>query len=184
MVEPQKTHASDLTNLSQRGKLVSMLLLLEAIQAKTLTPEACAEWLRDTMGLVVDTIGEKGIGLVPLKGSWSPMRAEKFQAIAEAARQTIVKTMRGLLQKPQNDGFVTKAIYQGRVQRSERDKGKWTPVVGAGDALSDVLLALFVADILAYRDSYDARLSVCDECGRITFVERRGVRFGCSEHPV
>lgn len=176
---------TDLTNLSQRGKLVATLLVLDAIQTKTLTADACAQWMRDTLGVAAETVGEHGVGIVPLKGSVTPQRTERFQAIADASRQLVVKTLRGLLSTPQSDGFIAKALYKSKVRRPERgESAKWVPVPASSDTFGELMLLVFLVDILSYRDSYDSRLSICDSCDRITFVERRGVRFGCPQHPV
>jgi hypothetical protein len=174
-----------LTNLANRGGLVSALTMLEAIQSQLTGPEGCAEWIRETLGIRVDRISEGAAGSVALDGSTAPDRAARFQRLAEAARLEVVRTLRGLLARPQDDAFVARALYEQRVQRETRGRTVvWVPRPTGDDKLSTLLLLLFIVDILGNRDGYDSRLSICDDCGRLSFVERRTARFGCSRHPV
>lgn len=173
-----------ITNMAQRRGVVSALAILEAIQTNTLSPEACAEWIGFSFSVTVDKISERGVGAVSLAEAPSEARTLRFQQIASAARREVVKVLRGMLAKPQDDAFVSKALYNERVKReTQGSKVVWVAHPERGASLSSFVLLLFIVDILGYRDSYDSRLSICDECDRISFVERKGMRFGCVEHP-
>jgi hypothetical protein len=96
----------------------------------------------------------------------------------------VVRTLRGLLAKPAADAFLNGAIFAGRVQRvSHAGASAWRATPRPADTLSDIVLSLFVTDILSNRQRYDADLSVCDTCGRVGFETRSLVRTGCQEHP-
>jgi hypothetical protein len=169
-----------ITNLANRGGLIAALTLLEAIQGEWLTPDACAAWIHDTLGMTVDRISEGEAGSVALAGA---PPGGSFVRIAAAARAEVVRTLRGLLARPQDDAFIARALYEQRVQRETRSGGVvWVPRPAADDRLSTLLLLVFIVDILGNRESYDSRLSICDECDRLSFVERRTARVGCSEH--
>jgi hypothetical protein len=178
-------NSSYITNLHERNGVIVALGVLEAIQTETLTPEACAEWISRSFGRNVDTLSERGVGAVTVHEPPSAARTARFRQICEAARREVVRVMRGLLAKPQDDAFVSKALYEQRVKReTQGSKVVWVASPAPTTTLSGYVLLMFVVDILGYRDTYDSRLSICDECDRISFVERRGVRFGCPYHPV
>lgn len=182
---PTPPSSEYITNLHERSGVIVALGVLEAIQAETLTPEACAEWISRSFGRNVDALSERGVGAIEMREPPSDARAERFRQIGVATRREVVRVLRGLLAKPQDDTFVTKALYEQRVKReTQGNKVVWVASPAPNTTLSGYLMLMFVVDILGYRDTYDSRLSICDECDRISFVERRGVRFGCPYHPV
>lgn len=174
-----------ITNVAERRGVVTALAILEAIQLNALTPESCSEWIAFTFDLTVDKVSQRGVGAISVDEPPSDARTERFQQIAAAARREVITVLRGLLAHPQDDAFVSKALYAQHVQRrAHGSKVEWAANPERGSSLSSLILLLFIVDILGYRDTYDSRLSICDECGRISFVERRTIRYGCVEHPV
>jgi hypothetical protein len=95
------------------------------------------------------------------------------------ARWQVILAMRGLLSAPADDRFLNAAIFAGRVVR---DQGNWRVEVRDGDVLSDIVLALFVADVLGNREFHEEKLCVCDVCGRLSYSPTLTTRAGCPDH--
>ena len=106
-------------------------------------------------------------------------RLEDLPKLLAMARWKAVTTLRGLLSG--NDGFLKGAIFKGHVQRDTR-AASWLSRPRETDLLSDIVLSLFAADILAYREFHEDNLCVCDVCGRISYNPRGTTRGGCAEH--
>ena len=91
----------------------------------------------------------------------------------------VVVTLRGLLASPSDDRFLQAALFAGRIKR---DKGEWQARPAETERLSDIVLSLFVVDILSHRDFHEKNLCVCDVCGRLSFDRAQFSRFGCIDH--
>jgi hypothetical protein len=109
----------------------------------------------------------------PHPGPLRPMRPIAL------ARWQVILAMRGLLSTPADDRFLNAAIFSGRVVR---DRGVWRVETREGDTLSDVVLSLFAADILANREFHEQKLCVCDVCGRLSYHPALTTRAGCPDH--
>lgn len=86
-------------------------------------------------------------------------------ALLETAYQAVIAELRGLTEEVRDDRFVREALYAGRVQRGrlyDRGVRRWLPSLAEGMSLSQMVLALFAADVLAHRDLYD-RAPTSDE---------------------
>jgi hypothetical protein len=106
-----------------------------------------------------------------------------FPKLLAMARRRIAFTLRGLLAKPADDRFLQAAIFAGRVQRERRGKSSvWAVCLNDGDHLSDIVLSLFVADVLSHREFYEQHLCVCDVCALISFDPAETTRSGCATH--
>lgn len=133
------------------------------------------------------TVSDAVLGVFPLspaapaadpngEGSLFP----KFLAMT---RRRIAFTLRGLIAKPVDDRFLQAAIFAGRVQRERRGKSSvWAVCPNDGDHLSDLVLSLFVVDVLTYREFYEQYLCVCDVCALISWNPAETTRSGCSAH--
>ena len=106
-------------------------------------------------------------------------RLEDLPKLLTMARWKAVMTLRGLLSG--DDGFLKGAIFKGRVRRDAK-ASSWLSRPRETDLLSDIVLSLFAADILAYREFHEDNLCVCDVCGRISYNPRGTTRGGCAEH--
>ena len=95
------------------------------------------------------------------------------------ARWRVILTLRGLLAKPCDDRFLQAAIFARRVERVD---GAWRAQSRDADLLSDMVLSLFAADVLSYRDFYEQSLCLCDVCGRVSFNPAATTRAGCADH--
>jgi hypothetical protein len=109
--------------------------------------------------------------------------ADETAAILVRARARIIGQLRGLVLTPPDDRFLSAAIFAGRVRRVMNGKDMiWVPRPRSHDSLSDVVLSLFVADVLRRREFYAANLCICDTCGRVRFDEDPRMRRACFDH--
>jgi hypothetical protein len=106
-------------------------------------------------------------------------RLEDLPKLLAMARWKCVVTLRALISN--DDRFLKGAIFKGRVRRDAKSPS-WLARPCESDLLSDVVLSLFAADILTYREFHDANLCVCEVCGRISFNPGGTSRRGCAEH--
>lgn len=98
------------------------------------------------------------------------------------ARARVVKTLQGLLHNPPDETFIQAAIQSRRVESADPKGNLWIARPQRDDALSDIVLGLFVADILSNRTLYEQNLCVCSTCGRLSFRARTMPRTACREH--
>jgi hypothetical protein len=116
------------------------------------------------------------VGLVKPERVARPQDLSKLLAMA---RWKVVVTLRGLISG--DDRFLKGAIFAGRVRRDAKASA-WLARPTETDVLSDIILSLFVADVLAYREFHDNNLCVCDVCGRVSYNPRATGRAGCCDH--
>jgi hypothetical protein len=95
------------------------------------------------------------------------------------SRAQVLAGLRGFLAVPVNDGFVSAALFAGRVHRV---RARWSPRPDAAAPLSALVLSLFAIDALSYREAWDQRLSICDACGRLSFTDAPEKRRSCPAH--
>jgi hypothetical protein len=151
-------------------------------------------WISDRMvdpGLMPmpSSLYEPGVGTVALHEgaaeAWAEARRARLSRIAATARARVSAALFGLIHVPPDDRFLAAAIYGGRVARVsvDRDSG-WRPCLVGNERLSDIVLALFAADVLQHRDDYDQQLCVCEICGHLSFDREAETRTRCVEHPL
>ncbi|MDI1476459.1 hypothetical protein QHF84_07615 [Polyangium sp. y55x31] len=106
--------------------------------------------------------------------------SDETDAILVRARARVVGHLRGLIQTPSDDRFLSAAIFTGRVRRAlVGDTMQWVARPRSYDGLSDIVTCLFVTDILGRRDFYESNLCVCDTCGRVRFDPEPAQRNKC-----
>jgi hypothetical protein len=133
---------------------------------------------------------EQGFGVIVIdpraSGKGRPASVEQLPPLLVAARKRVVETLRAFLPSRSDDRFLHAAIYSERVERKSADDQRpaWAPRVRESDRLSDVVLALFAADILMHREFHEHALCVCEVCGRVSFDPGATSRFGCRLHNV
>jgi hypothetical protein len=133
------------------------------------------------------TIQEPAAGIVPVgeasSGGWITSLEARMTRVATTARTRVAVMLGGLCASPRDDRFLMGTIAAGRVTRVSDDRGpSWRPSPQGSDRLSDVVLSLFVADILANREEYDANLCVCDLCARVSLTPGAEIRNRCAQH--
>lgn len=107
--------------------------------------------------------------------------ASEIEQLVDAARLRVLASLRAFMPPAADDRFLAAAIDSGRV-RSAGGPGPWEPCPREEDLLSDIVLSLFAADILNFREFHDAYLCVCKTCFRIDFDPSQSGRTGCPEH--
>jgi hypothetical protein len=108
-------------------------------------------------------------------------RAGDVTQIVVVARARVLHALRGFMPPARDERFLTAAIAAGRVRCAE-GSAVWEPRFRESDFLSDVVLGLFAADILTYREFHDTYLCVCRTCFRIDFDPTTAGRTGCPDH--
>ena len=108
---------------------------------------------------------------------------EQIPALLTAARTRVIETLRQFSATAADDRFLHAAIYAKRVERQQRGKQvAWAACPAESDRLSDIVLSLFVADILMHREFHEANLCICEVCGRVSFAPASTTRTGCKQH--
>jgi hypothetical protein len=133
------------------------------------------------------TIQEPAAGVVPVgeasSGGWVTSLETRMGRVANTARTRVALVLGGLCARPRDDRFLAGTIAAGRVSRMSGDRGpSWRPSPVPADRLSDVVLSVFVADILANREEYDDNLCVCDLCARVSLTPGAEIRNRCEQH--
>lgn len=136
-------------------------------------------WLGPPTSVTDASVGTVALQPVLRVASERMARVEDLPKLLAMARYKVVFTLRGLFTG--DDRFLKGAIFAGRVRRDSK-ASEWLARPCETDLLSDIILSLFAADILAYREFHDASLCVCDVCGRISYNPRATSRVGCSDH--
>jgi hypothetical protein len=110
-------------------------------------------------------------------------RLEDVPRLIRLARGRVVDALRAFVATPPDDRFLQAAIFAERVQRAREGKGSvWVPRPREADALGNIVLALFAADMLMHREFHEQRLCVCEVCGRVSFDRDVTTRSGCPLH--
>jgi hypothetical protein len=129
-------------------------------------------------------VRDAGVGSIALKAGGRMVgdrvaRAEDLPKLLAMTRWKVIVTLRGLFNG--DDRFLHAAIFAGRVRRDDKHP-QWLARPHETDLLSDVVLSLFAADVLAHRDYHDQNLCICDVCGRVSYNPKVTTRAGCADH--
>lgn len=130
-------------------------------------------------------VSEPGAGSVALHGSSAHGIAShgNLPQILLAARARVLSALRGLSAFASEDRFLSAAIFSGRVRRMRvGGASQWVIRPEPNATLSDIVLAVFAADVLSNREIYDSGLCVCEVCSSVTFQEGAQERRRCPKH--
>jgi len=177
--------------VNDRGGLVGALAFVEGIGVGSMGPREIRKWidaylvrsgrLERPTHLTEPMAGT--LLLDALTGPDATTSRSLLDRILGRARSRVVRTLQGLLQTPPDESFIETAITSERVQSVDPNgTGLWIAKPRRDDALSDIVLSLFVADILSNRLLYAQNLCVCSTCGRLSFRARTMPRTACREH--
>lgn len=128
---------------------------------------------------------ENGVGTVYLANARKECLTQELtlRRVLEVARKEVCVVLAGLLETPPDDRFIRYNIVTGRIYRSESErKPGWYVRARADDRLSGIMLSLLAADVMSNQHAYYQRLSVCSECGRISFRLDTTDRKRCPAH--
>jgi hypothetical protein len=176
---------------NDRGGLIGALAFVEGIGIGSMGAREIRNWIEEY--LVRAGRMERPLHLTEpnagtllfdaLTGPTATASRSQLDRILGRARSRVVRMLQGLLQDPPDESFIEAAKTTGRVQSIEPNgAGMWIAQPRKNDALSDIVLNLFVADILSNRTLYEKNLCVCQTCGRISFRARTMPRTSCREH--
>lgn len=173
--------------VTDRGALLAGLTFMEGSAAGWALPELY-DWFEDYASMLgraapPSVVSDVVLGFFPLQrtiafGVGDPDMSE----LLTTTHRRVALSLRGLITQPSDDRFLQAAIFAGRVRRERRGKvSVWAAFAHDTDHLSDIVLSLFVVDVLAYREFYEQNLCVCDVCDRVSFNPSHP-RAGCADH--
>jgi hypothetical protein len=176
---------------NDRGGLVGALAFVERIGVGSMGAREIRKWIETY--LVITGVMERPTHLTEpmggtllldaLTGPDASTARSQLDRILGRARARVVRTLQSLLQTPPDESFLETAKTKGRVLPVDPDgTGLWIAKPHRDDALSDIVLSLFVADILSNRMLYEQNLCICSTCGRFSFRARTMARTACREH--
>lgn len=128
---------------------------------------------------------ENGVGTVYLGDTRHRRHLQDatLRRVLEVARKEVCTVLAGLLENPPDDRFIKFNIVTRRIYRSDTEpKPGWFVRARADDRLSGIMLSLLAADVMSNQHTYYQRLSVCSECGRISFRLDTTDRKRCPAH--
>jgi hypothetical protein len=128
---------------------------------------------------------ENGVGTVYLGDARHQRQSQEMtvRRVLEVARKEVCTVLTGLLENPPDDRFIKFNIVTGRIYTSQNDTNPvWCVRARSDDRLSSIMLSLLAADVMSNQRTYYQRLSVCSECGRISFRLDTTNRKRCPAH--
>lgn len=152
---------------ADRPELAAVLELIDGAATPAFDRAALVRWVDEHLvarGVMQRPalLTEPGVRPVPLRGP--DVDRDQVRALVAVARARVTETLVRLRGHRRDDRFVAAAIFAGRVRRGTVDgRPRWIASTSAGNALSDILMALLAVDVLARRDLYDAPRSTDDE---------------------
>ena len=176
---------------NDRGGLVGALAFVEGIGVGSMGPREIRKWIDAYLVRAgrmerPTHLTEPMAGTLLLDALTGPDASTSrtlLDRILGRARSRVVRTLQGLLQTPPDESFIETAKTTNRVKSVDPNgSGLWIAQPQRDDALSDIVLSLFVADILSNRMLYDQNLCVCSACGRLSFRAKTMSRTACREH--
>jgi len=170
-----------LTGPSPPSSLIAAMAFLDGV-SRVGGVEALASWLAHDVVLwgwaePRTAVREHGHAPLPLSGSTDRDVARR---LLDDARRRTVAGLRTLVAVNPDDSLPFTLIQRGLVTCGVGSR--WQPRVGAHRDLSELVLALIVADMLGRREIYRDRLCVCSVCDRVSFSPGASGRLGCFEH--
>jgi hypothetical protein len=201
MMTARKQPPAETTTTDDRWALAAGVAFLDGAGAGTWGISGLRSWFEDHLvkpGFMrpPTAVHEPPVGELVL---WSQGAAVSGAHASPAvllakARATVLAALRGFLQVPCDDRFVTAALFSGRVQRASAPPpsgtvarvgnaaSRWVPRHAPGAPLSAIVLGIFAVDVLTNREAWERSLCICDVCGRLTFREGEMRRRTCPAH--
>lgn len=173
-----------------RKALIGTLELMECATHGNLTVSDVIAWFDEYLvkpGYMrkPTRVFENGVGTVYLGDARNQRHSQDLtlRRIIEMARKEVCTVLAGLLENPPDDRFIKFNIVTKRIYRSQDDdRARWCIRARSDDRLSGIMLSLLAADILSNPQTYYQRLSICSECGRISFRLDTTNRRRCPAH--
>ena len=170
--------------------LVGVLELLECAVNASMTVQDLIVWFDENVvrpGYMrpPTRVFEHGVGTVYLGATKTRRQSQELalRRVLEVARKEVSTVLSGMLENPPNDRFLAFLMVTGRIYNAQvNGKPAWRVRPRPDDRLSGILLTLLGAHILSNQRTYYERMSVCSECGRISFRSDTTNRRRCSMH--
>lgn len=163
------------------ARLIAAMTFLEGVAHHGTSARFLQWWSEDVLPLgcvegspSIRETGHERLSLEALED-----QPQALRALLVSARRNVVVALEAALRDPRALSDVL--VQTGLVAPDAR--GGWSPSVGADRALSDLLLALVVSDMLDRPRLYRDRFALCRRCDRISFQRSLTGRRGCLEHP-
>jgi hypothetical protein len=124
-------------------------------------------------------------GAVPLyprpQGVSALVLDARVDGVIREANTQVIAALSALAGPEKSDDFVRDAVARGRVKQISFGKQPlWAALPCLEDRLSEVVLTLFAADVLSFRDQYRDDFRICDVCQRPSFDARNKRRPLCT----
>ena len=172
-----------------RRALLGALFLMEAAASWTMTVSDLVDWFDEYLvapGFMrrPTRVYEYGTVHVYLERSVTrPAQEVTLRNMLNVTRKEVCAMLEGFVEIPHDDRFLTFFVATSRVGITPSGlKSYWRPKPRHNDRLSDIVLSLLAADILSNRRLYEDRLSVCNECGRLSFRHDQTQNQRCPRH--
>ncbi len=167
--------------------VLAALSFLDGVSAKRIGRDNLDSWIEQNLispGYLAGPlrVHEPIFGALPTDKGCSPFLpeappAEDTSALLVRARARIIGHLQGLVRTPSEDRFIAAAIFARRVRRAPVGETMgWIPHPRNDDNLSDVIMSLFISDILVRREFYEQNLCICLRCGRVRFDTTVAIR--------
>jgi hypothetical protein len=168
-----------------RVALRGTLAFLEGA-ASEWTARDLAEWFEERL-VAPGLLKRPGIlrerGATPLLMDSSVQKGGAVEGLVTMSRARVLAALHGFVRREVDDRFLHAAIYAGRVRRTTVTGDPiWIASPHDTDSLSDIVLSLLVADILADREFYRAHLGLCNVCDRVSYKASGASTALCQEH--
>lgn len=170
--------------------LAGVLELLECAAQGSMTVPDLIAWFDENLvkrGYMraPTRVFEHGVGTVYLGATKTRRHTQELalRRVLEVARKEVCTVLSGMLENPPNDRFLAFLMVTGRIYNAPvNGKPSWRVQARPDDRLSGILLNLLGANILSNQRTYYERMSVCSECGRISFRMATTNRRRCAAH--
>lgn len=143
-----------------------------------------AQWLTNAYRWPTSFAKPREIGIPPASRRM-PIQVDKLEELLAETRSEVHAAFERVAAST-DISFSYAAIHGGSIERCQDAEGAkgWVPVDGRGMRLSERALSLIAVDYLVRPADYLGLISVCKECGRVSFDALCRARKACHRHRV
>ena len=159
----------------------AVLMLLESGHQPWGKPEL-AQWLTNAYRWPTSFAKPREIGIPP-SSRRMPIQVDKLEELLAETRSEVHAAFTRVAETT-DISFSYAAIHGGFIERCQDAEGAkgWVPVDRQGMRLSERAISLIAVDYLVRPADYLGLISVCEECGRVSFDALCRVRRACHRH--
>ena len=176
----QLPHGIAVTDVAARCR-GAVLMLLESEHAPWGKQEL-AQWLTGPYRSTVSFANARPLGIPP-SSRRMPILVDKLDDLLAEARHEVRSAFERVAQST-DISFSYAAIHGGFIERCQDEYGTkgWVPVDRQGMRFSERAISLIAVDYLVRPADYLGLISVCKDCGRVSFDALCRVRQACHRH--